>query len=570
MRLRSWSVLAILTSLSAVACDGVTLGGPSSDPDVTSPADEVVDESVIAGANQNDRSVAVQGEDLRTGAMVVSQGGRYIVMQRNTQTVLFDASTRLYHELAAQVSRVAFAHGSETVFTYGPGGALTALDLASRTPRWSVVVPGSGGSGSSGSGGSGGSATLLRVTDDDATLLLGDGTSVHVVDARSGATRRTYPVSSRVTHAAFVPGQPRALVVGATVWRDGGPHTPVQQIDLTGLRAEVPAVDVPNCEAPIAVTPDGQRAFLSPTYCSPGSSGAQPTPGQTWTNPDPVSVIELAGGALSFVKNLPGFGPVAMSSDGRRVLAYLDVARMDAAMFDDPAQVPWKDGQRYHLMTIDPVTLRFQLAPIGNAIPRFALTADGRGVLVDASSKASSRTKIAARASIEIGSDGVRASAEVNLDVFGSSAAFGYFDLASQSFTPFSGPRAPLDRFVQLAGGRYVVSLERLPDGTGAPHLIDLTSRVTMRLAGNYQRGVRDVGLADGGARAFVRVRLPAVIHDGGYYGRESLCISSDGSCGATFDATYEATTPFAPVPPPPPAEPARDPYLDCPDRSEC
>ncbi|HVH44574.1 MAG TPA: hypothetical protein VM925_19605, partial [Labilithrix sp.] len=373
------SVVGLVASSLLAACSGVTVGS-SPDTAAADPADEVVDESVVAGANQNDRSKAVEGEDLRTGAMVVSPSGRFIVMQRNTQTVLYDANSRTYHELPASLLRIAFAKRTDVVFAQVSGGALEAIDLASRGSLWSVRIAGGAGS------------TMLRVSDDDATVLAADSTGVHVVDARTGSVRRSTAMPSAVTHAAFVPGGGRALVVGATVWRDGGPHTSVYGIDLSGTEAVAATVDVPNCEAPIVVTPDGARAFLSPTYCSPG---AQAVPGETWTNPDPVSVIELAGGALSFNKNLPGFGPVAMSNDGARVVAYLDVKRMDAKMFDDPKQVPWSEGQRYHLMTIDPVTLRFQLAPVGNAIPRFAMTADGRGLLVDASTKATSRTKLA-------------------------------------------------------------------------------------------------------------------------------------------------------------------------------
>lgn len=557
--MRSWSVLALVSSVFVVACDGVTIGAPSDGADGP-PEPEVVDETVVAGANQNDRSRSVEGEDLKTGAMVVSPSGRFIVMQRNTQTVLYDAVARRYHELPAPLLRVAFAKRSEVVYAHVAGGTFQAIDLATRTSMWTVKLPGGGG------------ATMLRVADDDAALLAGDSAGIHVVDARTGAVRTSTSLASAATYAAFVPGQGRALVVGRTVWRDGGPHTPVYGIDLTAVRtgavAAAPFVDVPNCESPIAVTPDGVRAFLSPTYCSPG---AQAVPGEVWTNPDPVSVIELAGGGLSFNKNLPGFGPVAMSSDGRNVIAYLDVKRMDPSMFDDPKQVPWGEGQRYHLMTIDPVTLRFKLAPVGNAIPRFAITADGRGVLVDASNKASSRTKLAARASVSVGPDGVSADVETNLDVFGSSAAFGYFDLESQKFTPFAGPKAPLDRFVQLANGRYVVTLETRSDGGGGtPFLIDLAARTTHKLDGNYGRGVREIGLSPDGAYALVRVRLPASIHDGGYYGRESLCVSPDGTCGASFEATFEASAPFALVPPPPPAEPQRDPYKDCPDPHEC
>ena len=539
-------VLGAAVLLLTSACN-VTLGDSSAAP----PASEEgpVDETAIAGANQNDRSASKDGEELRTGAMVVSPSGRYVVMQRNTVTLVYDVATATYHEIASPLERVAFAKRSDTVFAYG-AGSLQAIDLATRASRWSLPVTNG--------------CSLLRISDDDDALLLGGTSSLRVIDASRGTERSTTTTSSPVTYAAFVPGKSRVLAVEKTVWRDGGPHTPVVDVDLAARRAAM-RTDVPNCESPIVVVPNGTRAFLSPTYCSPG---AQAVPGEVWTNPDPVSVIELSSDGASFAKNLPGFGPVVMSRDGARLVAYLDVKRMDPAMFSDPKQVPWKDGQRYHLMTIDTASLAFQLAPIGNAIPRFAMTNDGRGLIVDASAKFTSRTALAARATATVGPDGVTGSVETNLDVFGSASAFGYFDLAAQSFSAFSGPAAPLDRFLQYANGRFVLTLGKRADGLGGvPYLVDLQSKSTFALQGNYGSGVRDVGLAGDGLTALIRLREPANIHDGGFYSREGLCVSPDGSCGVTLTATYEASVPFAMVP----VTPAPVPQDEvCPERHDC
>lgn len=546
MNIRSASLLF------ALLASGCTISNASKDS-TEDPGDEVVDETAVAGANQNDRSASRDGEEILTGAMVVSPSGRFIVMQRNTVTLVYDVNSATYREIAAPFSRVAFAKSADVVFAHSSDGTLRAIDLASLSQRWSIAASAT--------------STLLRISDDDGALLFGGGQAVRVIDAATGAVRSSTP-APQAGFAAFVPGARRALVVGHTEWRDKGPHTPVYDIDLSGARASG-VVDVPNCEAPVVVTPNGARAFLSPTYCSPG---AQAVPGEKWTNPDPVSVIDLSASGASFQKNLPGFGPVVMSKDGARLVAYLDVKRMDASMFADPKQVPWKDGQRYYLMTIDPASLAFALAPIGNAIPRFAMTADGRGLLVDASQKVTSRTVVAARASVSVGPDGVQATAETNLDVFGSSSAFGWFDLSTQTYGAFAGPSAPLDRFVQLADGR-VITLARRADGLGGtPYLIDVRTRQTFALQGNFGSGVRDVGLDAGGAHAFLRLRLPANVHDGGFYSREGLCVSADGTCGITLTATYEASVPFALVPPPPPpsAPPPATPVDECPGGHDC
>lgn len=556
--MKSWLAHGLVPSLSLVlfACNTIDFQlGEGGDPGSDDP--EVVDESVIAGANQNDRSRTQDGDDLQTGAMVVSPDGRYIVLQRNTVTLIYDADSASYHELPEVLLRVAFAKRSQVVYAELAGGRVQAIDLATRAVRWTHTLPSSERS------------TLFRLSDDDGTVLLINGSGAHALAGADGSLLSTTSGIGAARFAAFVPGSTRALIVSPTVWRDGGPHTPVTSIDLQGVQQRS-VTDVANCEAPIVVLPNATRAFLSPTYCSPGS---QAVPGETWTNPDPVSVIELDADRITFNKNLPGFGPVSMAEDGSRLVAYLDTARMDPAMFDDPQQVPWKDGERYHLMTIDPATLRFSLARIGNAIPRFALTGDGRGLLVDASTKATSRSKIAARASVTLGPDGLSAEAEANVDVFGSASAFGYFDLDRQSFSAFDGVRAPLDRFVQFAGGRFVLTLGKRADGLGGvPFLIDLQTRRTTQLQGNFGSGVRDVGLSADGTVALLRLRLPANVHDGGFYSREGLCASSDGTCGVTLTATYEAQVPFAMVPPPPPpgSPPPADPLDECPENHDC
>src|SRR5262249_10881031 len=95
-------------------------------------------------------------------------------------------------------------------------------------------------------------------------------------------------VGSTPTDLAFVPGTSRALVVGSTRWTNHQPSTRVADVNVSAIAAKY--VDVPNCAAPIEVLPDGSRALLSPTFCD---EGMQSTGTQQWTNPDPVSVIDL-------------------------------------------------------------------------------------------------------------------------------------------------------------------------------------------------------------------------------------------------------------------------------------
>ena len=302
---------------------------------------------------------------------------------------------------------------------------------------------------------------------------------------------------------------------------------------------------MPNCEAPIAVLPDASRALLSPTFCEEARDSS--TPDDAWTNPDPVSIIDITPEALTFVKNLPGFGPVAMSPDGSRAVAYLDMERIDRSMFSDPKQIPGAGSPQYHLMVIDPKTLAFNLDPIGPALPRFAMTRDGKGLLVDSSVKVIQRSTVRAGGSISFTPHSISSTGGVTASVFGENTPFGYFDIATGKFTGFVGPQAGLDRFVQLADGKTVITLEKRKDGLGGlPSRIDIASKKTVVLPGDYGTGVRDVGLLPDGKTMILRLRQSAARIKGALYAQESYCFSLDAKTCTEGRVEYQDKVPFA------------------------
>src|SRR6185436_12865026 len=66
--------------------------------------------AVEGGSNSNDRSNGgVQGEELLTGAMVISPDGKFVVAQRNQTSVLVDVDAKSARELSEQVDRFVFA-----------------------------------------------------------------------------------------------------------------------------------------------------------------------------------------------------------------------------------------------------------------------------------------------------------------------------------------------------------------------------------------------------------------------------------------------------------------------------
>lgn len=491
------------------------------------------------GNNGNDRSDGGdQGEELLTGAMVVSPDGKFALMQRNETSVLLDIDARSARELPEQVERFVFAKGGGRGFAVLPDReAVVAYDLASMSELWRTTPAFL----------STGGAMLARLSDDAQDLVLGDVGRLFVLDAQSGDIRGTVALDSDPQELTFVPGTSRALIVGTTRWTDHLPITTITDVDLLDLSSK--STGIPNCSAPIEVLPDATRALLSPTFCEEGTSS---TSDPTWTNPDPVSVIDLLADGPHFLKNLPGFGPVAMDAEGHRAVAYLDVERMDPSMFDDPEQVPDAGGKRYHIMTIDPKTLAYDLTPVGEVLPRFALAKSGKELLVDATVQ-----QVRGEATLQATLDS-NGKLTLSVELFGEvDSLFGVFDLDTKAYVPFSGPPATLDRFVQMADADRVLTLKTRADGMGGDLFrIDLGARTTT----NLNRSLRDIGLLADGETMLLRERLPAlqVTTDAGidWYRQERYCFSLDGvTCFDSVDFTD--STPFQ-------SGPACSDYHDC------
>lgn len=470
----------------------------------------------------NDRSATgTSGETLSVGVMLVSPSGRFSLLQRADASVLVDLEKKTTRELPFYASRFIFAHDGAKARGYAWDGAsaLVAFDLESGKEVWRVSPSITG-------------ASVFSISDDDRKLVLAGQGKASVVDADSGKLVGELFLPSQPTSLTYLPAPSgaRAVFVGSTEWTNHQPKTALSVVDLTTL--DQASVDVPNCAAPLVVLPDASRAFLSPTFCQEDRPSTETV---TWTNPDPVSVVDFdAKGQASFRENLPGFGPVALDKAGSVAVAYLDTARMDAAMFKDKSQVPGAGADPYQLMVIDPHALTFTLTPIGHSLPRFAMARDGKSLLVDASVRVE---RVSAQAKITVDANGVRLEAGAT---FGSDAPFGTFDLASRKYAAFQGPLAALDRFVQTKSG-HVFTLKASADGLGGDLFdLDLTAHTTKSLG----RSLRDIGILPDGETLLLRVRLPAVQRADGFHRAEELCFSKDGlSCLGTID--YESVAPI-------------------------
>ncbi len=159
---------------------------------------------------------------------------------------------------------------------------------------------------------------------------------------------------------------------------------------LTYSSGKETSTEVPNCGGELLVAQGGRRAFLAPTRCKPpppkpkkDKSNAAPRSPRKNAGYDPVSVIDLV--KESWEVNLPGFGPVALSTDGSTAVAFIDQQAMDASLFGKYGKQPSSDGPRYLLMFINTRTLQFTSMDIGNTLPRYGITPDGKLLLIDAS-----------------------------------------------------------------------------------------------------------------------------------------------------------------------------------------
>ena len=226
---------------------------------------------------------------------------------------------------------------------------------------------------------------FLDVTDDDKRLVVSEAGQVSVLAADSGKQLLTTGrLPRRVVDVDLTRDQQHAVITLAHAWPDAEhPETRVQIRDLKTFALH--EVVVPNCSSELAVMPDGKRAFLAPPTCEhtrADDNFDEPAP-PTGKRRDPVSVIDLEQHA--FIRNLPGFGPVALVQGGDLAVAFMDRETLDEALFDHPEQIP-REGPRYRLMLIDTETLEFETLELGDDVPRYALTPDGQLLLVDAPS----------------------------------------------------------------------------------------------------------------------------------------------------------------------------------------
>ncbi|APR84796.1 Hypothetical protein A7982_10145 [Minicystis rosea] len=315
-----------------------------------------------AGANMNEHDVGDEpgGVALDLGDVAVAPTGAFVMFKGTSDLLVgwpFDAHV---DELSVKwPTRLAFSRKRNVVYV---GSALDdrihAVDVAFDEELWSAPI-----------GGPDKLSMRLTASKDDARLVVVSGPHLTILDTATGKAVAEHDFASAVVDVQILPDDQRALVVTEHAWPSDA-STPTTEIEVVSIvEGKVTSFDVPNCSSTLSLTPDGNRAFLSPTYC----------------NKDPISLLDLTPGKEGWVKNLPGFGPLALGPTGATAVAFLDTQNLDESLFDDPTQIPphAPTDPRYHLMTLDTHTLKYEFTLWGDSIPRYQLTPDGLSLLVD-------------------------------------------------------------------------------------------------------------------------------------------------------------------------------------------
>jgi hypothetical protein len=325
---------------------------------------------IEGGLNQNERAAGDgdEGVNVGFGEIAIDPTGSYFLSRTDDALLRGDLKNGVISTLAqlSAVDRVAFAHEGHTIFvtrTLSEGdGMLVRFDLATGREEWSRAIPMELSWDDRGFG----TYPWVDVLEDDSRVVLTFADHVEVLDAASGGELFRSPEGSAIVDVDVTPDQAHVLITHAHEWVETSPRTTLELRDLATFTARY--IEVGNCADEVLIAQDGKHAFMAPTTCQR----------------DPVSVIDLEH--AEFVRNLPGFGPVALAPDGQLAIAFMDRESLDRTLFDDPAQIPGADTGQYHLMLIDTNTLSFDTVELGDSLPRYAVSPNGEMLLIDAAS----------------------------------------------------------------------------------------------------------------------------------------------------------------------------------------
>lgn len=355
------------------------------------------------GANQNQKKPGDQpgGVALGIGDIAVAPVGDFILFERDSQLAAGWVNTGVIQDLPVhEPTRLVFSKQRAVVYVgTDSSDELLAVDVHERSILWRAAIEEAKTE-----------KLRLAVSAVDQHVVAASPHRIQTFDAATGEGAGSFDVPGGVVDVEVLPDSRRVLVVEQHQWTGDSPSTRIVLFDLETKLTQ--SLQVPNCADDIVISGDGKRAFLAPTSCSK----------------DPISVIDLSQGAEKFVKNLPGFGPVALAPGGHTAVGFLDRDNIDLALFDDPSLAPENAPEQFHLMLLDTESLGYEFVPVGDSLPRFAVTPDGSVLLVDSAFLEQDRVRL--------------------------------FDVAEKAFVEISGPKLHLNHFALSSDSEHAYVLE--------------------------------------------------------------------------------------------------------------
>jgi len=283
----------------------------------------------------------------------LSPDGRFIVRGKRTlsfdidyRTYEYDFLLRILDTQTGKTAKISFVTKkdieyrmvfgkNENIYMVTDEKAISEFDLATgrMIKKWDVPAAGK-----------------MELDRNDTLLATWKGGYVSVIDTVSNQIHwKIY--NKTVTDVKWLPLSKELAIV----YPESSSSTKV--IIAENKLNEVKRISVPNCSSTLEISPDGSVGMIAPQSCTI----------------DPVSIIDLE--KHTFVKNVPGFGPVAFSPDGKYAVAFgrqEDLER-EAGIITQTS---------YSILFIDMKKFSFEVMELGGEIPVYTVTPDGELVLI--------------------------------------------------------------------------------------------------------------------------------------------------------------------------------------------
>lgn len=320
------------------------------------------------GANLNERVAGNPdgGTAIATGEIAVARSGRFFLVRDDDTLSLGNIEQKSLSPLGLQkVDTLAFwpEEMGEGFFaisfgkaTSGDGqyGSLRSYSLSERKVLWTQALRADD--------------RKLDVSKDGKYVVV-YGSEVSIRSAETGAEVGHLKPSNGIVDVDLTKDSAQVIVTEATEWsgddadENALPVTRVTSLQMSDAKV-LCTLEATNCASELVVDAEGKQAYIAPSFC----------------RRDPVTVLDLAGCRVR--QTLPGFGPIALTADGTTGIAFIDNTREDPLAPPLPQAV--KDSAtRYHLMLFSTEDLSYRTLPVGGLAPRYALTPNGKHIVLD-------------------------------------------------------------------------------------------------------------------------------------------------------------------------------------------